>query len=109
VIQGDHGLRQVVSWGDSAPSQLQERHAILDAIYLPPSGSRAVPPAQLYDSISPVNTFRFILSRYFDTTMALLPDRSYYSLLNHPYHFYDVDKPESYPVKGDPAVPTESP
>ena len=109
VIQADHGLRQVVNWGDSAPSQLLERHAILDAIYLPPSNGRPQPPVELYDSISPVNTFRVILSRYFDTTMALLPDRSYYSLLERPYHFYDVDKPESFPVKGNPAEPIESP
>jgi hypothetical protein len=100
VIQADHGLREKVAWGDSAPGELLERHAILDAIYLPPSDGRPRPPAELYDSISPVNTFRFILSRYFDTTMALLPDRSYFSLLERPYHFYDIDQPESYPNTG---------
>ena len=109
VIQADHGLREVVAGGDSARSQLQERHAILYAAYLPPSGSRTVPSVQLYDSISPVNTFRLILSQYFDTTMTLLPDRSYYSLLNRPYHFYDVDRPESYPVTGGPAGPIGPP
>jgi len=100
VIQADHGLREVIAWGDSAHSQLQGRHAILYAVHLPPSDRPTVPPVQLYDSISPVNTFRVILSQYFDTTMALLPDRSYYSLLERPYHFYDVDRPESYPAAG---------
>ena len=100
VIQSDHGLKEPINWADSARSQLLQRHAIFYAVYLPPSNARPQPPVELYDSISPVNTFRVILSRYFDTTMALLPDRSYYSLLNHPYHFYDVDKPESYPVVG---------
>ena len=103
VLQADHGLREVVAWGDSARSQLLERHAIFYAVYLPPSGKPTVPPVRLYDSISPVNTFRVILSQYFDTTMTLLPDRSYYSLLNRPYHFYDVDRPGSYPVTGGPA------
>jgi hypothetical protein len=88
---------------------LLQRHAILYAVHLPPSNGRLQPPVEVYDSISPVNTFRVILSRYFDTTMALLPDRSYYSLLGRPYHFYDVDKPESYPFKGDPAEPIGSP
>jgi hypothetical protein len=97
VIQADHGLREAITWSDSAHSQLLERHAILYAAYLPPTGRLTVPPVQLYDSISPVNTFRVILSQYFDTTMTLLPDRSYYSLLERPYHFYDVDRPESYP------------
>jgi hypothetical protein len=108
VIQADHGLRQAVNWGDSARSQLLERHAILDAIYLPPPDVTQ-PPVKLYDSISPVNTFRVILSRYFDTTMALVPDRSYFSLLDHPYRFIDVDRPESYPVKGEPSGPTGQP
>jgi len=124
ILQADHGLREKLTWGDSAHSQLQERHAILYAVHLPPPQRRdmtqlspigivsqtAVPSSpQLYDSISPVNTFRAILSRYFDTTMTLLPDRSYYSLLKHPYHYYDVDRPESYPATSGPAEPAELP
>ena len=109
VLQADHGLREAITWGDSARSQLLERHAIFYAVHLPPPDVRRQPPVELYDSISPVNTFRVILSRYFDTTMALLPDKSYYSLLERPYHFYDVDRPESYPVKGGPAGPAGPP
>jgi hypothetical protein len=109
VIQADHGLREVVAWDDSARSQLQERHAILYAVYLPPSGKRNAPSVRLYDSISPVNTFRVILSQYFETTMAVLPDRSYFSLLSRPYLFHDVDRPDSCPVIGGPAKPTGRP
>jgi hypothetical protein len=98
VLQGDHGLREGITWGDSARSQLLERHAIFYAVHLPPTSAPTHSQFELYDSISPVNTFRVILSRYFDTTMTLLPDRSYYSTLKRPYHFYDVDRPESYPV-----------
>ncbi len=124
ILQADHGLREKITWGDSARSQLQERHAIFYAVHLPPplrrdmtqlssigivsqAGISSAP--QLYDSISPVNTFRVVLSRYFDTTMTLLPDRSYYSILKHPYHFYDVDRPESYPVTSGPAEPAGLP
>jgi hypothetical protein len=109
LIQADHGLREPVVWGDSAPSQLSARHAILYAAYLPPSERQAQPYLQLYDSISPVNTFRVVLSTYFDTTMALLPDRSYYSLLDRPYRFYDIDRPESYPVTGVTSEPDVRP
>jgi hypothetical protein len=109
ILQADHGLREVIAWGDSAHSQLLERHAIFYAVHLPPPNRNPQPLVELYDSISPVNTFRVILSRYFDTTMTLLPDRSYYSQLGRPYHFYDVDKPESYPFKDGPAEPIESP
>jgi hypothetical protein len=84
---------------------LLQRHAIFYAVYLPPANARPQPPGELYDSISPVNTFRVVLSRYFDTTMALLPDRSYFSMSNHPYHLYDVDRPESYPSAGGPTEP----
>jgi hypothetical protein len=110
IVQADHGIRDAITWGDSARSHLLERHAILDALYLPPTARGTRPADLLYDSISPVNTFRIVLSQYFDTTLALLPDRSYYSLPERPYHFYDIDKPESYStLKGTPAAPTESP
>jgi len=103
VIQGDHGPGAKLSWGDPAhdePSDLLERHAILNAVCLPQSGVRAQPSVGLYDSISPVNTFRVVLTRYFDTTMALLPDRSYFSTVSRPYDLYDFDRPESHPAAG---------
>jgi hypothetical protein len=101
VLQADHGMRGGIVWGDSARSKLLQRHANLYAVYLPPSGRQMQPSARLYDSISPVNTFRVVLSAYFDTTMSLLSDRSYYSSLDRPYHFYDVDRPDLYPALGD--------
>ena len=51
------------------------------------------------------NTFRVILSQFFDTTMALLPDRSYFSTWIRPYRFYDADRPELYPIGGGPVSP----
>ncbi|MCX6844867.1 MAG: hypothetical protein NTX53_21610 [candidate division WOR-3 bacterium] len=100
VIQGDHGPGSVPDWDRLTHNQVLEQPAIFDAVYLPPSGERPQPSVELYDSISPVNTFRIVLSRFFDTTLALLPDRSYFSILSRPYQFYDADRPESYPVIG---------
>jgi len=48
---------------------------ILNAYALP-----GVDPAQaLYPSISPVNSFRVVLNRYFGTDLPLLEDRSYFA------------------------------
>ena len=50
--------------------RIRERHAILNAYYLPGDGSK-----KLYPSISPVNTFRVVFSHYFGADLDLLPDR----------------------------------
>jgi len=47
---------------------------ILNAYYLPERGKAA-----LYESISPINTFRVILNLYFGAHLELLSDESYYS------------------------------
>jgi hypothetical protein len=100
VIHADHGPGSVFRWRDLTRRQVQEQPAIFYAVYLPPSGGGARTAVGLYDSISPVNTFRVILSQFFDTTMVLLPDRSYFSVWRRPYRFYDADHPESYPILG---------
>jgi hypothetical protein len=62
ILQGDHGIR------------FQNRMMILNAYYLPDSGSK-----ELYPNISPVNTFRVIFDTYFGAKLPLLEDKSYYS------------------------------
>lgn len=62
VLQGDHGIRS------------ENRLQILNAYYLPGSGAD-----QLYETISPVNSFRYIFNHYFGTNYPLLEDKSYYS------------------------------
>jgi len=109
VVQGDHGAGSIMTENADDPAQLPRRHAILDAIHLPgtdrlpltakhpevDSGLRQA--AGLYDSISPVNTFRVILNQYFDTSVALLPDRRYFSLLGRPYRLQLVTAPDRVP------------
>ena len=44
----------------------------------------------LYDSITPVNTFRLIFDFYFGTDHGLLDDYYYYSTYDRPYDLVDV-------------------
>jgi len=73
VIQGDHG---------PAPFDIDKnRMYILNAYYLP-EGSE-----NLYETITPVNTFRIILNQYFDRQYELLEDISYFSEYDVPYNY----------------------
>ena len=91
VIQGDHGpgayFRQTIK-----DTCLRERFSILNAYLLP-----GIDKAKLYPSISPVNTFRLILSAYFGADLDLLPDQHYYSNFIQPYEFIPVDVDTSNP------------
>ena len=81
VLQGDHGSSFV-----SPANELdyyQERFSILNAIRLSKEN-------QLYDSMSPVNTFRVLLNSFFETDFKLLQDRSYYSQRDEPYQWKDI-------------------
>jgi hypothetical protein len=67
ILQSDHGLRPWVSGGaDVGDTEWQK---VLNAYYLPNGGEDA-----LYDSISPVNSFRVIFNRYFGTDYGFLED-----------------------------------
>ena len=79
------------------PDQVYERMAILNACHFP--GDTAF----LYDSITPVNTFRLVFNRLFGTNYPLLPDKSYFSTMAHPYVFYDVDNPSLFARQQDTA------
>lgn len=61
IIQGDHG----VWWGDGIGNE------ILNAYYLPGVEHN------LYETISPVNSFRVVFNLYFDANYELLKDESF--------------------------------
>ena len=42
-------------------------------------------------------TFRVILDASLGCDLGLLPDRSYYTVLTHPYHYFDVTRADSLP------------
>ena len=72
IIQADHGTRSSQPKSDS--EFVRARFGILNAYYLPNEGNNL-----LYESISPINTFRVIFSHYFGVDYELAADRSYYT------------------------------
>jgi len=85
VLQSDHGPASPLDWKSLEDTDVRERLSILNAYFLPGEGA-----VELYKEITPVNTFRLILNRYFGTDLELLEDRSYFSTCEHPYRFLDV-------------------
>ena len=71
VIQGDHG---------GVETSGKDRLAILNVYYLPDGGNQG-----LYESITPVNTFRLIFNHYFGGQYEFLEDASYYSVYKTPF------------------------
>lgn len=59
--------------------------SILNAYYFPRRKYDA-----LHDGISPVNSFRVVFNTFFAAKLELLPDRSFFSTWDQPYHFVDV-------------------
>lgn len=85
IVQSDHGSGIGLDTGDMEKTDLPSRLSILNAYYLPYGGRQ-----DLYDSISPVNTFRVVMRNTFGAKLDLLPDKSYYSKFDKPYEFFDV-------------------
>jgi hypothetical protein len=90
VIMGDHG------WTEKTP---ETRMANLNA-YLLPGGDEG-----LYPTITPVNTFRLILDRYFGAGLGLLPDQSYIS--GHGSALNLTPVPNTWPTPA--SLPTNTP
>jgi hypothetical protein len=92
IIQGDHGTASRFNFPtggfDAHPTweMFKERLGILNVYHLPGGGNK-----YLYDSISPVNTFRLIFNFYFGQHYELLNDESYYSIYEHPYRLLSED------------------
>jgi hypothetical protein len=85
IIQGDHGSGMLLDWSSMKKTCKRERTTILNAYYFP--GEKY---SQLYQSITPVNSFRAALNASFNLNLPLLEDRSYYSGWYKPYDLIDV-------------------
>jgi hypothetical protein len=89
--EGPHPIRleqdeEAFVWTEASDAELGEKLRILNAYFVP-----GLEEPGLYETISPVNTFRLILSRYFDADLPLLPDRTFVFERNaYPYRFTDV-------------------
>jgi len=98
IIQSDEGpfvapeflSSDFMTTGDLSavsPDGLKTHMKILNAYYLP-----GFDQALLYESISPVNSFRIIFNFYFGTDFELLEDKSFVPAGTKPYNF--VPAPE---------------
>lgn len=85
IVQGDHGPASSVDFDNPSEQGVKERMQILNAYLLPGGGEE-----KLYESISPVNSFRVVFNQYFGTNLKLEEDRSYFSAWYRPYKFVDV-------------------
>ena len=86
IIQGDHGSAFTVDMKNLTKEMMKERSSILNAYYFP-----GTPQSLLYDSITPVNSFRVVLNAHFDKNVILLEDRIYMHRTNkNVYVFEDV-------------------
>jgi hypothetical protein len=85
IIQGDHGPAAYYDKDSLLSTNLLERFSILNAILLPGHAEDL-----LYDSITPVNSFRVILNQFFGYNLLLLQDRSYFATYSRPFDFIDV-------------------
>lgn len=83
LLQSDHGGDMLKEWDNPSDLFLKERMSILNAYYLPHGGHK-----KLYETISPVNSFRIIFNHYLGTDLDLLPDESFFSNYSTtPYKF----------------------
>lgn len=85
IIQGDHGPGAYLHWSSLEKTLPAERFSILNAYYFPDQDY-----SLLYPSISPINSFRVLLNKYFRGKFVLLPDRHYYSQWSFPFEFKEV-------------------
>ncbi len=93
ILQSDHGSELNLDPEDVRNTDLKERMSILSAYYFPGKKYQG-----LYDSISPVNSFRVVLNTFFGARIQLLADRSYYSTWSEPYKFIEVTDAVRSPV-----------
>lgn len=86
LIQSDHGPGLGLDWYSLEETDVWERFAILNAYYFPEQDY-----ADLYQDISPVNSFRVILNQFFSTDLPILGDRFFYTTEDRPFDFFEID------------------
>ena len=82
VLHSDHGPTAGPWVAEKNSTSERIRFGILNALHLPNGGAE-----RLYDSISPVNTFRVVLNHYFGAQYDLLEDRHYWADPASPYEW----------------------
>ena len=86
IIQGDHGTGPIgTPEATLTKERVDERMDILNAYYLPNGGNKT-----LYETITPVNSFRKVLNYYFKAKYKILEDKSYFSHYSSYFRFIPV-------------------
>jgi hypothetical protein len=85
IIQGDHGPGVMFDFESLENTNINERMSILNAYYFPDQNY-----VDLYNEISPVNTFRIILNNKLFTATKLLEDKNFFVTLDQPYNFIEI-------------------
>lgn len=95
IIQGDHGSKVGLNQNSLAKTDVHEVFPILNAYLVPDSIRKDLRP-----EITPVNSFRLVLSDLFGEALPPLPNRSWYSTFPKPYRFTEVtDRIEPIPLR----------
>jgi hypothetical protein len=84
IIQGDHGPGVYSNENFEGPC-LMVKYSILNAYYLPGLSNSPV-----YETITPVNSFRIVFNQYFGANLELLDDKAYYDSSGESFRFIDV-------------------
>ncbi len=85
IIQGDHGPGLQLDWNNLENTDIRERMSILNAYYFYDQNYERLSP-----DMTPVNTFRLLLTQYFGLDYPLLENKAYYTYVYKPYDFIDV-------------------
>ena len=86
IIESDHGTSFDFDWNNPTNEMLKQRLSNLNAYYMP-KGQEL-----LYDTITPVNSFRIMFNSNFNGNFELLEDKVYWSNYDEPYKFEDITK-----------------
>lgn len=84
IIESDHGTG-FIDWKNPTDEMLRQRFSNFNTYYFPSDAKN-----QLYEGITPVNSFRVIFNAYFNGNYPLLEDKAYWSNGYAPYDIRDV-------------------
>jgi len=87
IIQGATGAESGPDEGSPNHKFAENNMTIYEAFYIPHPIQK-----RLYPSITPVNTFRFVLDGIFKTDLGLLEDRIYYAHPKSPFEFTEISR-----------------
>jgi len=85
IIQSDHGTAFPMDWENPTEKMKHDRLSNINYILLPDKNKNS-----LYDTMTPVNTFRVLFNDYFGTNFEILEDKVFFSDYEKPYNFIDV-------------------